>query len=72
VLLVASCDTAWIDYPTDPVKESLGELLLRSENAGSIAVWAPIAGTSSFEHRFRVSDVFTMGCITLTNDESVR
>lgn len=52
VLLVASCDTAWIDYPTDPVKESIGELLLRSKNAGSIAVWAPIAGTSSFEHRF--------------------
>jgi len=52
VLLVASCDTAWIDYPTDPVKESLGELLLRSKNAGSIAIWAPIAGTSSFEHRF--------------------
>lgn len=52
VLLIASCDTAWIDYPVDPVKTSLGEYLQRDPKGGSISIWAPIAGTSSFEHRY--------------------
>ncbi len=52
VLLIASCDTAWIDYPVEPVKTSLGEYLQRDPKGGAISIWAPIAGTSSFEHRF--------------------
>ncbi len=52
VLLVASCDTAWIDYPVDPVKTSIGEYLQRDPKGGAISIWAPIAGTSSYEHKF--------------------
>lgn len=52
LLVVASCDTAWVDYPIEPVISSIGELLQRNARGGVIALWAPIAGTSSFEHTF--------------------
>jgi hypothetical protein len=52
LMVVASCDTAWVDYPVEPVISSIGELLQRSAKGGVIALWAPIAGTSSFEHTF--------------------
>lgn len=54
IMAAASCDTAWIDYPVDPVRQSLGEQFLLSPNGGAIAIFAPVAGTSSFEHDFLI------------------
>lgn len=54
IMAAASCDTAWIDYPVDPVRQSLGEQFVLSERGGGIAVFAPVAGTSSFEHDFLI------------------
>lgn len=51
IIISASCDTSWVDYPTPPVSTSLGENFLRGRENGAAAVWAPVAGTSATEHR---------------------
>ncbi|MDX2175169.1 MAG: C25 family cysteine peptidase [Candidatus Sumerlaeia bacterium] len=58
MLFIASCDTAWVDYPTDPVATSLGELLVLTADSGAIGIWAPIAGTSSYEHDFLLTRAY--------------
>ncbi|MEQ8820454.1 MAG: C25 family cysteine peptidase [Sumerlaeia bacterium] len=62
IMAAASCDTAWIDYPVDPVARSLAEQFILAEDGGAIAVFAPVDGTSSYEHDFLLRhffDVFT-------------
>ncbi|MBI5154233.1 hypothetical protein HZA57_03265, partial [Candidatus Poribacteria bacterium] len=52
IMTAASCDTAWVDYPLEPVRQSLGETFLLAPGGGTIGVFAPVAGTSSFEHDY--------------------
>ncbi|MDK2970439.1 MAG: hypothetical protein PWP23_194 [Candidatus Sumerlaeota bacterium] len=52
IMAAASCDTAWVDYPIAPVRQSIGEQFILAENGGGIALFAPVAGTSSYEHDF--------------------
>ncbi|MBX3728255.1 MAG: hypothetical protein KF858_03650 [Candidatus Sumerlaeia bacterium] len=52
IMAAASCDTAWVDYPVEPVSRSIGEQFLLAENGGGIALYAPVAGTNSYEHDF--------------------
>ncbi len=47
----SSCDTAWIDYPIQPVQTSLGEKLITNPNGGAIGVFAPVSGASPYEHQ---------------------
>ncbi|MCB2156238.1 hypothetical protein KQI84_15285 [bacterium] len=74
VMAAASCDTAWVDYPVEPVRRSLAERFLLSENGGAIGIFAPVAGTSSFEHDYIIRPFYkafedpafkTLGEITL-------
>lgn len=58
IMTAASCDTAWIDYPVDPVRQSIGEQFLLAENGGAIALFAPVSGTSSYEHEFLLRPFF--------------
>ena len=47
----ASCDNAWLDYPLPPVKASMGELFVKQERGGAIAVFAPVSGATPYEHQ---------------------
>jgi len=63
IMLAGSCDTAWVDYPTDPVERSIGEQFLSNDKGGGIALFAPVAGTNSYEHDFLLRAFFD-GLIT--------
>jgi len=52
LLLAGSCDTAWLDFPVEPVRRSLAERFLLSEDGGAIAVFAPVAGAVPHEHDY--------------------
>lgn len=52
ILAAGSCDTAWVDYPQQPVRHSLAERLLLGNKGGAIGVFAPLASASPFEHDY--------------------
>ncbi|MDX1972100.1 MAG: C25 family cysteine peptidase [Candidatus Sumerlaeia bacterium] len=58
IMTAASCDTAWIDYPVEPVRESIGEQFITHPTGGGIALFAPVAGTNSYEHDFLLRPFF--------------
>ncbi len=58
ILIAGSCDTGWIDYPTDPVAGSLSEQLLRQPNGGVVAAFIPVDGTTSYEHNFLITEFY--------------
>lgn len=50
LVVCASCDNAWLDYPIPPVQTSMGELLVKRQAGGAIGVFGPVSGASPFEH----------------------
>ncbi len=59
IMTAASCDTAWVDYPIDPVRQSIGEQFLLSEDGGGIALFAPVSGANSLEHDYLLRPFFS-------------
>jgi hypothetical protein len=51
LLAIASCDSAWLDYPMVPGEFSLGERFIMHPEGGAIAVFAPISGATPTEHK---------------------
>lgn len=58
ILIAGSCDTGWIDYPTEPVAGSLSEQLLRRPEGGVVAAFIPVDGTTSYEHNFLITEFY--------------
>ncbi|MGF1572194.1 MAG: C25 family cysteine peptidase [Sumerlaeia bacterium] len=58
IMTAASCDTAWVDYPVEPVRRSIGEQLISTPMGGGIALYAPVAATNSYEHDFLLRPFF--------------
>lgn len=58
LLIAGSCDTGWVDYPIDPVRTSLAETMLRDPEGGVAGAFIPIAGTSSYEHNFLLTEFY--------------
>lgn len=51
MLAVASCDSAWLDYPLPPGKFSLSELFIMHPDGGAIGVYAPTSAATPPEHQ---------------------
>ncbi|MCX7767142.1 MAG: C25 family cysteine peptidase, partial [Candidatus Sumerlaeia bacterium] len=58
-LTASSCDTAWLDFPTAPVKSSMGELLLKTPDKGCIGIFAPTTGATPSDHKRLMTHFFT-------------
>ncbi|MCD6386555.1 hypothetical protein J7M23_12370, partial [Candidatus Sumerlaeota bacterium] len=56
-LTASTCDTAWLDYPTEPVSSSMGEILVKTPNKGCVALFAPTTGANPSDHK-RLMDEF--------------
>jgi len=57
LITCASCDSAWISYPTLPVKASMGEKLVLKADGGAVGLFGPVAGASPYEHETLVQSL---------------
>ncbi len=53
-LTASTCDTCWLDYPTPPVRRSLGEKFVLSPNGGAIGIYGPTTGASPSDHHILI------------------
>ena len=56
---VGSCDSAWLDYPLEPAKSSIGEQFVLYPNGGAIGVFAPTSGGTPNDHLLLLEPLYS-------------